>query len=82
MVLDFIYDDAYAFRETPAGILAIVSINGKDGLINTKGVAVLPFKYQAVQSFYEGLAGFRADNDQYGYMNSKGEVVIEPICII
>jgi len=48
----------------------------KFGVINEKGVIVVPTKYKKVSDFSEGLAFFKNDDNLYGYLNNKGKIVI------
>jgi len=56
---------------------------GKWGVINKKGKMVIPAQYTfEVESFSEGLAVFRVASAQSGYINTGGEVIIEPQYIL
>jgi hypothetical protein len=52
--------------------------NGKMGVIDTRGFMIVPYIYDLIGNFYNGLAWFKSGG-KYGYINLKGEVVIEPI---
>lgn len=56
--------------------LAAVLKNGKEGFVNTKGEVVIPFIYEWVKSFSEGLAAVCNDSHHWGFINTRGEVVI------
>lgn len=75
LVIDFIYDDAVSFSEG----LAFVGIDDKEMCIDTKGKEVfrLPSRYSFWGSYNDGLALIYDNiNDQYGYVNKKGEIAI------
>ena len=57
------------------GIYA-ASILGKYGFINQNDEIVIPFEYDEVSHFSEGLAGVII-GDKWGYINEKNEMVIE-----
>ena len=79
------YDDAASFSDG----LALVAKDAKDSwrddyaCINKKGEIVVDFKtYTKMESFSEGLAAVNIDNDNkdvWGFINTKGEVVIAPV---
>jgi hypothetical protein len=50
---------------------------GKSGYLNEKMQTVIPFKFDKVMPFSEGYAVVVVD-DKYGFINTKGEIVIEP----
>lgn len=78
------YKDAEGFSDG----LALVKKDAKDSwvddhaFINKKGEIVVDFKtYTRMKSFSDGLAAVNIDNDDkdvWGYINTKGEVVIAP----
>jgi WG containing repeat len=47
----------------------------KLGLIDMYGNITIPFKYQGVQNFSEGLAAVQ-DNYKWGFINKQGDIVI------
>jgi hypothetical protein len=55
--------------------MAVGQIGEKHGFINTKGDTVVPFIYDDLSVFSEGLAPAKK-NDKYGYINRKGEIAI------
>jgi len=59
-----------------------VEVDGKTGFIDNTGEIVIEAKYDSADPFYYGLAIFRMKGDDgwyhnWGYINTKGEVVIE-----
>ncbi len=69
-------DQVYNFSEG----LAAVAQNRKYGFVDTKGKVVIPFKYDNVNSFQNGIAkvwvnGWR----NVAYINRNGEEIIPPI---
>ncbi len=63
---------------------AMVSREGRYGIINHRGRFILPMEYEnsmnhsSQYQFYEGLALIEK-NRRFGFVNMKGEVVIEPV---
>jgi len=51
VVIDHLYDEAYAFNNG----LAAVKDNGKFGAVNKKGEVVIPLKYESVSTLRHGL---------------------------
>ena len=82
VVIPFEYDFAQSFSEG----LAIVRKDGNWGYIDKTGDAVIPIEfpqfpqdgYRMLSSFHEGLAGFFAGDDGYGFVDVNGDTVIEP----
>jgi hypothetical protein len=52
-----------------------VEQDGKEGALNSKSELVIPFEYEAVYEFSNGLF-FVKKNGKWGYINEKNEVVI------
>jgi hypothetical protein len=52
-----------------------VPSKGKFCLVNKKGKELIPFKYDWIYEFHNGLAKVSL-NDKFGYINMKGEKVI------
>jgi len=48
------------------------------GYIDETGKLVIPPRFQFAANFSEGLAGVPMGQDGWGFMNAKGETVIEP----
>ena len=57
---------------------AAIKINGKYGLIDTKGNIVIAPIYDDTLIFREGLAKVGI-NGKYGFIDKKGNIVIAPI---
>lgn len=74
IVIEPIYDMAEMFSEG----YSAVTVGEKHGFIDETGKYVLPLQsYDFLGSLHNGLADFRI-NDQVGFINIKGEVVIKP----
>jgi len=80
-IIPFIYDAAYDFSED----MATVRKQGKECIINKKGEELFETDYDAIFKFSEGYAAFRIissrdkDEYKYGYIDSSGKVIVEPI---
>lgn len=46
------------------------------GYVDMTGKLVIPYQYERVESFSEGLAAVEGENWRYGFINTKGETVI------
>ena len=57
--------------------VAVVQSNGRWGVINQKGIEIIPPKYDRIESFENGYAkvGIKRFN---GLTNLKGELIIQP----
>ncbi len=69
-----IYDEALNFSNG----LASVSTNSHYGYINTSGEVVIPFKFSNAHPFSEGLAPAENEKGLWGYIDIKGDWVINP----
>ena len=70
------YQDGTDFSE---GYAFVVTENSYPICINTKGEQVFTLKNASKASiFKDGLAPFKTNSDEGGYINKKGEVVIAP----
>jgi hypothetical protein len=58
--------------------LAQVEINGKKGLINSRGKVVIPVIYAKIEEFHYGFAVVKRDG-KFGFVNFKGKEVIPAI---
>lgn len=69
-------------KEDPTTGLFIVKENGKYGLVNEDGVEIVKPIYDDIDYFSDGMARIKIRKDYlenyYGFINVKGEVVIEP----
>lgn len=70
IVIPFIYDSVYAFRDG----LARVCKNKKYGVINTDGEIIIECKYDLIENFSNGFARVRI-GDKKGLINTKGEEI-------
>ncbi len=57
--------------------VAVVQINGKWGVINQKGIQIIPPKYDKIESFKDGYAKVLI-NEFSGLTNLKGELIVDP----
>ena len=74
-VIEFYYDEAYAFKDG----VALVKVGTKYNLINKKGVKVFEDDYDFLQRDSEtGLVWYVA-NEKLGLMNTSGKKLTEPI---
>lgn len=71
VIIDFLYDDAFSFKEG----LAAVSKNGKWGFIDEAGIEITECKYDIASSFNEGL-GLVTLKYQTGYIDRSGNRII------
>ena len=74
-------DRETAFQQFPEALYPIRKAN-QWGYINRKGEIVLETKWDDAGDFYEGKAKAaisNADGTLYGFIDSKGEWVIEPV---
>ena len=67
----FLY--SHQFKRTE---LIAAKLDGKFGYINRTGAVIIDFKYEAAQSFDNGLAAVRLNN-KYGYIDQAGNLKIE-----
>ncbi len=75
LIVDDEFDSAYDFNNGLAGVMK----NGIMGAINTKGEVVIPFEYQWIGKFSEGLIPAKKyiNGDVLaGFINEKNEVVV------
>lgn len=63
-------------REFQHGV-AVVQINERWGIINRKGIEVIPPKYGRIDHFENGYAKVRIEGFS-GLINLKGELIVEP----
>ncbi|RYY97432.1 MAG: WG repeat-containing protein [Chitinophagaceae bacterium] len=75
LVIDHQFDAApYPFHKG----VAAVSKGGKYGLIDAKGAVLAPFRYQFISGFVEDIAQLVESENQRGYIDVGGKVVLEP----
>lgn len=67
------YDKAKVFMSNG---LADVGLNYKEGLINKSGNLIVPFVYDQIQDYHDGIAVAHNSNIYYG-INEKGKVVFK-----
>ena len=67
------YDEAKEFQHG----IAVVQMNGRWGVINQKGMQVIPPKYDKIEDFENGYAKVRIKGFS-GLTNLKGEVIVKP----
>lgn len=60
------------------GLAPVRDKSGKWGFINIEGAVVIPAKFKDVGNFWGGYCWARNDKDLVGFINNKGEWVIEP----
>lgn len=70
---DGTYEDARKFEHG----VAVVKIDGKWGIINQKGIEVIPPKYDKIEQFEEGYARVRIKGFS-GLTNLSGELIVQP----
>ena len=70
-------NDYFNFSER----LAIVrkGIDSLYGVIDKNGTTIVPFKYEAIYPFSEGIALVRGKHFNYGYINNKGEEIVPTV---
>ena len=80
MVIDFKYNSIGNFSKIQANgkQIASATLNSKTGCIDTKGNIVIPFLYQVIQQFEDGIAQVY-DKNKYGYIDQTGKVIIKII---
>lgn len=67
------YEEAKEFQHG----VAVVQMNGRWGVINQKGMQVIPPKYDEIGTFKNGYAKVRIKGFS-GLTNLKGEVIVQP----
>ena len=66
------YFEARGFKEG----MACVKVEGKYGFIDTSGKLIVQPQYLAADDFSDGLASVTLDLNKWGYVNTKGTLVI------
>ena len=57
--------------------VAVVQVNGKWGIINQKGIEIIPPKYDKIESFENGFAKVRIQGFN-GLASLEGELIVQP----
>ncbi|MEL6655969.1 MAG: WG repeat-containing protein [Bacteroidota bacterium] len=70
---DGYYQQASAFRHG----VAVVQIDGKWGIINQKGIEIIPPKYDHIDDFENGYAKVKIEGYN-GLSNLDGELIVQP----
>lgn len=73
--LDDVY--RYGIEDISENLFRIYAGTSRIGLMDSSYNFIIPPDYQWVDEFSEGLAAFKR-NDQWGYLNSKNEIIIKP----
>lgn len=71
-VIPCIYDRAYISNENDFFVL---EKDGKCGIMNDKGITIVPFKWDNIADFSRGLAAVRTES-KCGYININGDIII------
>lgn len=58
-------------------LASIMNSEGKWGAVNKEGETIIPFKYELLKTFNEGVAAF-SKNGKFGYIDIHGNEVIQP----
>ncbi len=72
-----LYDGYYEAASSFQNGVAIVRIGNKWGVINKKGIKVIPPKYDNITAFKNGFAQIRIKG-LYGLVNSNGDLLLPP----
>ncbi len=67
------YEQASEFKHG----VAVVQMNGKWGVINRKGIEIIPPKYDQIETFENGYAKVRIEGFS-GLSNLNGQLIVEP----
>ncbi len=67
------YEKATEFKHG----VAVVQVNGKWGIINRKGIEIIPPKYDKIETFENGYAKVRIEGFT-GLSNLSGQVIVAP----
>ncbi len=59
------------------GLCVVQEINGKYGVIDTKGQWIIEPLYENIGLFNKGVAPF-CQNQKWGILNSRGEIIFKP----
>lgn len=75
LVIDNTFDNGYDFQSKG---VAVISRNGKWGIINKKGKYILEPTYDKIEPFHEDIAYYKK-GELYGILNHNGEIVHDAI---
>lgn len=70
-----VYSDYQVFGDN--SLLSMSNFDGKWGSVNKEGKTIIPFKYEKLSVFNEGLNSFKRDG-KYGFLDIYGNEVIKP----
>ena len=70
---DGFYQEATEFKHG----VAVVQVNGKWGIINQKGIEIIPPKYDKIESFEDGYAKVRIQGFN-GLASLNGDLIVQP----
>lgn len=70
---DGYYQEATEFKHG----VAVVQVDGKWGIINQKGIEIIPPKYDKIESFQDGYAKVRIQGFN-GLASLNGELIVQP----
>ncbi|MEK5037068.1 WG repeat-containing protein [Sporosarcina sp. FSL K6-3457] len=62
---------------TDYSLASLMNSEGKWGAVNKEGETILPFKYEQLRAFSEGVAAF-SKNGKFGFIDIHGNEVIKP----
>lgn len=74
-VIEFYFDEAYAFQDG----IALVKVGTKYSLINKKGVKVIDEDYDYLERDVETGLVWYVKNDKLGLMNTNGKIITDAI---
>jgi hypothetical protein len=72
-----LYDGFYQRATEFKHGVAVVQVSGKWGIINQRGIEIIPPKYDKIESFENGYAKVRIKGFN-GLSNLKGELIVDP----
>lgn len=80
LVVGYENNKLFKIKENTGKVDEIGKPIGKEGLMDIKGNIVISPKYENIklESYNEGMIPFTEDGEKWGYINEKGEVIIEP----
>jgi len=75
VVTPFDYDTVGSFSDERA----LVIIDGLSGYVDLQGELVIPLHFAGAEHFSEGRAAVSPDGNLYGFIDTEGNMVIDPI---